>query len=115
MTAAPLPPDPAHEIDPHQAARLAAEGHVVLVDVREAHEWDEVRIAGALHHPLSGFDATAVGAGRPVVALCRSGFRSAKATQLLRAAGVRVHNLAGGLTAWQEAGLPVLTGAEPAP
>jgi rhodanese-related sulfurtransferase len=40
--------------------------------------------------------------------VCRSGGRSGKAATKLATAGVAVHNLAGGMTAWQNAGQPVL-------
>jgi len=44
----------------------------------------------------------------PVVIVCRSGGRSGKAALLLEAKGFkRVASLRGGMTAWNEAGLPV--------
>jgi rhodanese-related sulfurtransferase len=41
------------------------------------------------------------------VVYCRSGKRSAMATEQLRAAGYTVYDLEGGITAWKEAGKPV--------
>ncbi len=47
--------------------------------------------------------------GKPVVVYCRSGKRSAKATELLQSAGfTKVHDMDGGITAWQKAGKPVV-------
>jgi rhodanese-related sulfurtransferase len=43
-----------------------------------------------------------------VMAVCRSGGRSAKAAEALAAEGVKVRNVAGGMTAWMSAGLPVV-------
>jgi sulfur dioxygenase len=48
---------------------------------------------------------------RPVVAVCRSGARSAQATVLLEKAGFeRVANLAGGMLRWRGEALPVEDG-----
>jgi rhodanese-related sulfurtransferase len=44
---------------------------------------------------------------RPIVAVCRSGSRSAAVAQALLHAGYEVENLAGGMEAWQSAGLPL--------
>jgi len=45
--------------------------------------------------------------GLPIIAVCRTGSRSAWATELLVRAGYDAANLAGGLVAWQAAGLPL--------
>ena len=44
---------------------------------------------------------------RPVVFYCRSGSRSAMATQAFRQAGFDAHNMTGGLLEWEAAGLPL--------
>ncbi|MDO8930898.1 MAG: rhodanese-like domain-containing protein, partial [Rhodocyclaceae bacterium] len=47
---------------------------------------------------------------RPVIVCCASGNRSSSACGTLRKAGFqRVYNLAGGIGAWTDAGLPVTT------
>ena len=43
----------------------------------------------------------------PLVVVCRSGSRSAWATEMLVRAGYEAWNLAGGLQAWDTAGLPL--------
>ena len=78
---------------------------VQVVDVREADEFTGSlgHIPGAKLVPLAmlAANAGALAGGRPVVAVCRSGARSAQATVLLRKAGVeRVANLAGGMLRW---------------
>lgn len=95
--------------DPAGARRMIDDGAVVL-DVREDDEWAAGRIPGAVHLPLGRLGAehgAVVPADRPVVAVCRVGGRSEKATVALRQAGYDVTNLAGGMRAWAEAGLPV--------
>ena len=82
----------------------------LLVDVREESEWNEVRIPGAMLIPLSQFVArqAEIPAGRALIMQCRSGGRSGQAALALRTAGrSNVANLAGGITDWEAAGLPV--------
>ena len=44
---------------------------------------------------------------RPLLAFCRSGARSAMATQAFRASGFDAYNLSGGMEAWVEIGLDI--------
>ncbi len=85
-------------------------GTAQLVDVREAHEVAEARIAETVHIPLGelGGRLAELDRSRPIVAVCRSGARSARATALLKAAGFDCHNMSGGMMAWQAAGLPTV-------
>lgn len=88
-----------------------ASGEVVLIDVRETHEYAAERIPGALLYPLSTFDPAAVPvvAGKKLVMQCAAGGRSMRAAQALVAHGVgEVHNLDGGINAWKTHGLPLL-------
>lgn len=85
-------------------------GDVVLVDVRGQVEWDEGRLPNAEHLFLGTLQETADRAinGKPIVVQCRTGGRSAVGASILQAAGAkRVINLAGGITAWANAGLPI--------
>ena len=98
------------EIQPH-----ALEEHATttqIVDVRERDEFDGPlgRIHGARCIPLGELVARTneLARDRPVVAVCRSGARSAQASVLLQKAGFRdVANLAGGMLRWRAAGLVV--------
>ena len=98
------------EIQPH-----ALEEHVAttqIVDVREPDEFDGPlgRIQGARCIPLGELAARTgeLARDRPVVAVCRSGARSAQASVLLQKAGFRdVANLAGGMLRWRAEGLLV--------
>lgn len=96
------------EVEPAVAAQRLGAGAVAL-DVREQDEWEAGRIAGALHVPLGELAARRdeIPAGKPIIAVCRSGSRSAHVTEALARAGYDVENLAGGMKAWKRAGLPI--------
>lgn len=100
------------EIDPTWVAEHGDQ--VTVLDVREPDEvgQDAARIHGSVHVPLGTLRQRLgeVPADRPVVAVCRSGRRSAQATVILRDAGRdAVANLAGGMLRWESLGLPVDT------
>ena len=93
-------------MDPRQVADRLDE--VQLIDVREPDEWEAGRIEGARHIPLAEIGARLdeIDPNRPVVAVCRSGGRSGKLVEALRVRGYEADNLAGGMQAWERAGLP---------
>ena len=97
-----------------EQAAAKIEAGVQLLDVRTKEEWAEGHLKGAKWVPLAeeGFvdKAKAVlDPKKPVVVYCRSGGRSAKATKLLRDAGfTTVHDMAGGIVAWEKEGKPVV-------
>lgn len=96
------------DLTPEQAAEKIAAG-AVLIDVRQDYEWEAGRISDAVHVPLEQLPAKApeLDRERPIVFQCRSGSRSALATELFRQAGFDAYNLAGGLKAWVDAGKPI--------
>lgn len=85
----------------------------ILLDVREASEFADVRAPGAVLIPTSAF-MTRVGElppDRPLLVVCHMGGRSAAvAGYLIRAGRTDVVNVAGGMEAWEKAGLPVRRG-----
>ncbi len=93
------------ELSPDQAAEKVA-GGAQLIDVRQDYEWDAGHIDGAVHTPLEQLPASVedIDRERPIVFQCRSGVRSALATQVFRDSGYEAFNLSGGLLAWIEAG-----------
>ncbi len=98
------------------AARLDGEGdpRPVLVDVREPNEFALLRVPGAVLLPLSTLSTSyeRLPTDRPLLIMCAVGGRSARATDFLRANGYAdATNIAGGITAWNQAGLAVKTGA----
>ena len=97
------------ELDPGAAARLLADGEAVALDVRENDEWAAGRISGSVHLPLGELVVRQdeIPEETPLVVVCRSGSRSAWAAEMLGRAGYEAWNLAGGLQAWDTAGLPL--------
>ena len=99
-------------ISPLEATLLMNREDALILDVREAGEWSAGHIANARHIPLGQLDSRMAELekfkGKPLIVHCQSGTRSAKACSRLAKGGFeKVHNLAGGLAAWSEAGLPV--------
>ncbi len=102
-------PGVAADYTPHEVSGLLGDGTIQLIDVRQRHEHEAGRIAGGRLIELGSLSAEAhtIDQGAPVVFYCRSGARSAMATQAFSEAGFDAHNMAGGLLAWEAAGLPL--------
>ena len=79
-----------------------------IVDVRETDEVAAGMIAGARHIPLGELRSRVaeLDKSRPVVAVCRSGRRSAAAADQLAAAGFTAYTMTGGMLDWSANGLP---------
>lgn len=100
---------PYRRISAAQAATLIGD-RALLVDVREAFEWRRGHAPQARHIPLSQLSRRQheLPANRPIVTVCRSGHRSARAAAMLARDGRDVSSLIGGMTAWSRAGLPIV-------
>jgi sulfur-carrier protein adenylyltransferase/sulfurtransferase len=102
------------ELDPADAAEELASGDAVLIDTREQHEWDEAHLEGATLVPPASvgerIGEVAPDRSRRVVLYCRVGNRSARAADQLESelGYENVASIAGGIVAWQQAGLPVV-------
>ena len=95
------------EVDAQQADELRRAGARV-VDVRRDDEWAAGHIEGAEHVPLDQLAARADELGEgPIVFYCAVGERSLMAAQALIGAGRDAVSLAGGIGAWENAGLPI--------
>ena len=94
---------------PHEVADLLQGGEVQLIDVRQPEEHAAGRIAGDRLIELSRLatEVDSLDQTRPIVFYCRSGSRSAMATEAFRGAGFDAHNMVGGLLDWHAAGLPL--------
>ena len=101
------------EISIEEYRRRAAAGErLILVDVREDHEWEKDHLPGALHlsRGIIERDVEQVFPDKssPLVLQCGGGFRSALACDSLRKMGyTNLFSLAGGYRGWVEAGLPL--------
>ncbi len=80
----------------------------LLLDVREADEWQAGHADGATWLPMTelGERQVEIPTDREIVVICRSGARSARVTAALRESGREAVNLGGGSQAWVAAGLP---------
>jgi rhodanese-related sulfurtransferase len=97
------------DLAPEQVSEMVANGEAQLVDVREPYEWEAGHIAAARHIELErlAFRADEIDKERPVIFQCRLGRRSAMATEAFLASGYDAYNMAGGIQAWAEKGLPL--------
>jgi rhodanese-related sulfurtransferase len=97
-------------IDITEAKRLVEEG-ATLIDCREQHEWDELRIPGATLVPLSGYenDPQAVAPAEVVIFHCAAGARSLAAVAIYEQAnpGRSAYSMDGGIGEWAAIGHPV--------
>lgn len=89
----------------------------VVLDVREPDEWEAGHIPGALHIPLSDVPGRLgeLPEGGQITVVCRSGGRSARATNWLTQNGYDAINLEGGMGAWEAAGREMVSETGEAP
>lgn len=97
------------EVPPQEISDRLAD--TALVDVREKTEWEEGHIPGAVHVPRGYLELRIENAvpdrNRPVLLYCAGGTRSVLAARTLQDMGYTdVRSMAGGYTAWKDAGLP---------
>jgi len=104
---------------PEEVAARQSEAGNLLIDLRDIRELKrDGKIAGALHIPRgmlefwidpdSPYYRSEFDTAETLTLYCNKGWRSALAAQSLKRMGVSsVSHLAGGLEAWQEAGLPI--------
>jgi len=100
---------------PQQATLLINHENALVLDVREDNEYTQGHILNSLHIPVSQLsariDKLEKYRNRPIIASCRSGSRSGQACRMLKKNGFeRVHNLKGGIMAWENASLPLTKG-----
>ena len=100
------------EVDVRAFAAAHRDGaHVV--DVREPHEYAAGHVPGAAMIPM-GFVHTRMRdlpRSEPVYVICASGNRSRTAASWMDSAGITAVSVAGGTSAWQSTGPPLVTGA----
>ena len=90
-----------------------ANSSIPLIDVRTPAEYGSLHAESASNHPMESFDLNTFpyAKDQEVHLICQSGGRSMKVCQKLESAGFeKVVNVEGGTSAWNGAGLPVITG-----
>jgi rhodanese-related sulfurtransferase len=91
---------------------MATEQSPLLLDVRGPGEWTAKHVRGSVNLPLTQLRnrMNEVPRDRRIAVMCAGGYRSSIAVGLLRKSGIdNVEELAGGITAWETAGQPVVT------
>jgi len=93
----------AHELSEHHS-----QGRVTVIDVREPVEFVSGHIPGSRNIPLARLNSTTLPPG-PLALVCQSGNRSEKGLSVLLRRGHAdpLADLQGGVSAWQQAGLPL--------
>jgi hydroxyacylglutathione hydrolase len=90
-------------------------GDIAVLDVRGQSEWEAGHLPGVPNIPVGYLvqRLEELPRNKPLVLHCESGARSAIAASLLQAQGLtNVINLGGGFSEWQNAGFPVVRGAQ---
>jgi rhodanese-related sulfurtransferase len=91
-------------------ARQRRDAGTPFLDVRTDEEWEAGHVAGSVWIPMQEIAARGAELPEsPMVVVCRSGDRSGRVAVALRRAGYDAVNLEGGLLAWVDAGLPLVT------
>lgn len=101
-------------LTPLQATQLMNEGEALFLDVRDDAEFKRGHLLDATHIPVNSLDKRMHELERhkdkPVIVYCDSGARAQRAAAKLKKNGFeKLNSLAGGVTAWEKASLPLVT------
>jgi hydroxyacylglutathione hydrolase len=99
---------------PMVAEELAAEDRPFLLDIRSPKEWAAKHITGSVNVPLNHLPEriAEVPRDRRIAVHCAGGYRSSIAASILHQHGItNLIEMAGGLSAWEAAKLPVISEA----
>lgn len=106
----------ANDVSPQQAVQIMShEQGSLIVDIREDNEYQSGHIKESVHIPLSSLKSRVIELekykDKSIILGCRSGSRSARAVGILKKHGfAKVHNLRGGMLAWENDNLPIVKG-----
>lgn len=98
------------DLDREAVKQGLADGSLLVIDVREAHEFDAGHIPGSVSHPLSEFDPAALAElvradGRRPVLSCAAGVRSVQGLMAAQRSGLNINeHYRGGFKDWYSAG-----------
>ena len=107
-------------VDAARALKLSKSSRTVIVDVRNPDEYAAGHLPGARLLPVGEIakrlSELPADKKTPLLLYCLAGKRSTQAVGVLKEEGyLRIYNLLGGITAWKQAGYPVVQGPPPAP
>jgi rhodanese-related sulfurtransferase len=99
-------------VDTREVTELINREDAIVIDVRPMAEFTQGHIVNALNIPINGFknqiSSLEKHKGKPIIVTCRSGAQSSAAYKLLQKEGFeKLHEMRGGMLAWQSANLPV--------
>ena len=93
-----------------ETAQWMQQGRVHVLDVRDEYEWNEKHIPGAVHQFVGDLEENLpqLPKDSAIVVHCSVGHRSGVAVSILKRHGYTgLHNMLGGITAWEKLGLPL--------
>lgn len=97
-------------LSPKELARRSEEGEILVIDIRNAYEWEAEHIPGSYNLPLGRLPEhiDALAENRPTVVYCGTGARALVGVGALKARGLHpILHLDGDLPGWKAEGLPV--------
>lgn len=99
-------------LDPAGAVQLINREKGVVIDVCEPGEFAAGHVGGAKNIPLGDLESKLAGAVKnkalPLILVCQSGARAARAVAIAKKLGYeQAQSLGGGLASWRAANLPV--------
>jgi rhodanese-related sulfurtransferase len=101
------------QLSVHDVTRLLNGGEALLVDIRDAKEYQSGHINQAINIPLAQLDARMAelesARDRRVILVDKLGQQAAGAGRTLRRAGFKVQRLRGGMAEWRGQSLPVVS------
>lgn len=103
--------DLADTVDVSTVAAVKDRGDVLVLDVREQWEYDEGHIPGVTLLPMGEVPGrlNEIPTDKSVIVTCRTGNRSGQVVDFLRQNGYdNVHNMSGGIVAWEQAGYEIV-------
>ena len=98
------------EVNVQTVANIRERDDVFLLDVREQWEYDAGHLSNITHIPMGDVPnrLNEIPTDKTVIVYCASGVRSGNVRSVLFEHGyTKVHNMQGGIVAWQRAGLPI--------
>ena len=97
----------------HESVQWINQRQAQILDIRTADEYKAGHIANSKHLPLSELDSglkqAKIDSNKPIILVCLSGNRANTASGKFKKAGfTEIACLDGGITAWNQTGLPLV-------